>query len=102
MGYDAPSLVILVERILESAPLTTLAAISKGTGIGRHTFTRALRGVSGVTFREKRTEVLRARVEKSKYGDTPRTIKEIAFDLGYRSANSLSRRMPGINGRRRA
>jgi methylphosphotriester-DNA--protein-cysteine methyltransferase len=100
MTYDAPSLADLVRRCLEAAPLTPLSAISQASRIDRHTLTRALREVHGLTFREMRADILRRRVASVKTADPPRSVKEIAFELGYRAANSLSRQRRGVNGRR--
>ena len=100
MTYDASSLAGLVRRCLEAAPLTPLSAISRVVLIDRHTLTRALLTTEGVTFRQLRADILRKRVESVRTVVPPRSIKEIAFELGYQAANSLSRRNPGINGRR--
>ncbi len=101
MTYDATSLADLVRRCLETAPLTPLSEIAQAAQVDRHTLTRALIAVRGVTFRQVRTEVLRQRVASMKSADPPRSVKAIAFELGYHAANSLSRQSPGVNSRRR-
>ncbi len=89
--YDAWYLTQFVRRCLENAPLTSLTQMARAANVDRHTLTRALRTAEGLTFRQLRSDTLRRRIAVARTTAPPRSVKEIAFELGYRVPSSLAR-----------
>ena len=91
MAYDLHRLFLQVRQNLELTPSASLAQLSKNLGIERHTVEKAVKSATGLTFREFRNGVLLRRAQELLKDECNRTIKEVAFMLGYRSQGSLSR-----------
>lgn len=91
MVYDPNRIFLQVVRHLEMTPSISLKQLSINLGIERHTIEKAVKSSTGSTFREFRGKILL----KLAYGlltdQSNRTIKEVAFSLGYRSQGSFSR-----------
>jgi len=72
-------------------PSISSTQLAKDLGIERHTMAKAIKNAAGVTFREFRKSVLLKRTASLLRDESNRTIKEVAFTVGYRSQGSLSR-----------
>lgn len=91
MAYDLHRIFLQVRRNLELTPSMSLAQLSKNLAIERHTVEKAVKKATGVSFREFRNDVLLRRAQDLLKDESNRTVKEVAFALGYRSQGSLSR-----------
>jgi transcriptional regulator GlxA family with amidase domain len=91
MAYDLHRIFLQVRHNLELTPSMSLAQLSRNLRIERHTVEKAVKRAIGVTFREFRNGVLLRRAQDLLRDESNRTIKEVAFALGYRSQGSLSR-----------
>lgn len=91
MVYDLRRIFLQVTRQLEMTPSMSLTQIADKLGIERHTIAKAIKDASGLAFREFRASVLLKRTYDLLKDESNRTIKEVAFALGYQSQGSLSR-----------
>jgi AraC-like DNA-binding protein len=91
MVYDLHRIFVQVARRLEMAPSISLRQVSESLGVERHTVEKAVKSATGVTFREFRRSILLKHAEGLLRDQPTRSIKEVAFVLGYRSQGSLSR-----------
>ncbi len=91
MAYDHYALFDRVRAGLASDPHTSLSTISRRLGVERHTIERGVQRVARKTFRQLRAEGLAAKALNLFTLDPPRSIKEVSFLLGYKSACAFSR-----------
>jgi AraC-like DNA-binding protein len=91
MVYDLHRIFLLVVQHLERTPSISLTGVSNNLRIERHTVAKAIRSATGVTFRELRNRALLKHACDLLNGESNRTVKEVAFTLGYCSQGSLSR-----------
>lgn len=91
MVYDLRGIFMQVARNLEIAPSMSLTQLSNALGIERHTVEKAVKHATAMTFREFRNGILLKHARGLLRDQSNRTIKEVAFMLGYRSQGSLSR-----------
>ena len=89
--YDLQRVFLQVKVLIEKGPSITLMDLSHKLGIERHTLEKAVRQCTGASFREFRAKVLLEHSRKLLKDQCNRSIKEVAFALGYRSQGSLSR-----------
>lgn len=99
MSYNRSGLVIRIRGALQKRPLTSVTRLAVDLGIGRHTITRALRKNGGKSFRDLQDEYLIDRLVSLRSSETL-SVKQIAYELGYRSPGSLSRRLHRMLGER--
>lgn len=91
MAYDAQLLVRRIVRLLDQEPTLTLASLSLRLSVDRHTITRAVKTVTGQSFRALRQERLVAKVEQLMTDRPGASLKEVAVLIGYQHAGSLCR-----------
>jgi AraC-like DNA-binding protein len=91
MAYDLPGLFIKISRHLKTVPYLTLEDLSKQIRVERHTIEKAVKQATGRTFRETRNRILLEHAQGLLEMHPDRSIKEVAFELGYRSQRSFSR-----------
>jgi AraC-like DNA-binding protein len=91
MVYDLHRVFLQVIRHVETRPTISLAQLSSNLGIERHTIAKAIKNATGLSFREFRNNVLLKRACGLLKDESNRTIKEVAFAIGYQSQGSLSR-----------
>lgn len=91
MAYDLQRIFMQVNQQLEITPAVSLIQLSTILHIERHTIAKTIKNSTGKTFREFRHDVLLKRAQGLLKDECNRTIKEVAFALGYRSQGSLSR-----------
>jgi AraC-like DNA-binding protein len=90
VSYEATAIAQSIRRLLMERPSTRLREISTTLGVERHTATRCLLRVFGTSFRQLQSECLVTRREALRQQGA--TLKEIAFRLGYSSAEVMSKR----------
>jgi AraC-like DNA-binding protein len=93
MVYDLHRIFLQVTQHVEMTPSISLMQLSNNLGIERHTIAKAIKNATGLSFREFRNSVLLKHVRDLLKDESNRTIKEVAFAVGYRSQGSLSRFM---------
>jgi AraC-like DNA-binding protein len=91
MAYHLPKLFDHIDGYLDAAPNLSLAELSDRIGVGRHTIKKAVKKATGKTFRQFRNTVLLEKAGILLTSAPNRTIKEIAYSLGYQSQRSFSR-----------
>ena len=91
MVYDLHRIFLQVTRHIEMMPCISLMQLSNILGIERHTIAKAIKNATGLSFREFRNSVLLKHACDLLKDESNRTIKEVAFAVGYRSQGSLSR-----------
>lgn len=99
MAYDLSNIFSRIVHDLEMTPSVSLAQISRNLGVERHTVEKAIKATTGITFREFRANILLKHAEDLLKDRSNRTVKEVAFALGYRSQGSLSRFIRMATGR---
>jgi|SwirhisoilCB1_FD_contig_123_50007_length_2721_multi_5_in_2_out_0_4 AraC-like DNA-binding protein len=91
MAYDLHGLFLRVNRQLRAVPGLSLEQLADAIKVERHTIEKCVRMVTGRTFRELRTNILLEQARDMLGSNPNQTIKEVAFQLGYRSQRSFSR-----------
>jgi len=85
---------LLVEaalRRLSKAPSTLLEGLVRELRVSRRTLQNAINIITGKTFRELRDQLLAERVTSLLNSHPARGIKELSFELGYKSPRSFAR-----------
>jgi AraC-like DNA-binding protein len=91
VAYDLEGLFCRILTQLHSMPNIRLQDLSRRLRIERHTIEKAVKNLSGKTFREFRAQLLLQEATRL-LGDNPaQSIKEVAFSLGYNSQRSFCR-----------
>ena len=91
VSYDHATVANAVKTRLLEAPRSSLDSICNGLSVERHTVRRALQSTFGLNFRQLQRLCLLQRATELQCGARVRSGKEIAFELGYSSPQSLSR-----------
>lgn len=91
MAYDRQSLFRKISIHLFFSPDLSLADVSQGEGVGRHTIERAVKTAVGMTFRDLRNRIKLEQAVKFLESHPRRSIKEVAFKLHYGSPRAFSR-----------
>jgi sulfate adenylyltransferase len=89
----------LCERVLRAVGerRLTLSEVARLVGVERHTVEKAVRSVTGQTFRQLQRSLL---IERAKLLLAQgRSIKEVAFDLGFASPQSFHRFVRSTSGK---
>ncbi|SRR6266700_5826887 len=76
---------------LHRTPCSSLGDLSQELRVSRRTLERAIDVAAGRTFRNLREEILVERVRSLLTSHPARAIKELSFDLGYKSSRSFAR-----------
>ena len=99
MTYDLKAIFNLVRQTLEQAPLTPLREISSGLRIERHTIEKAIRLVTGDSFRNLRKGIVFNLAINQLTANPHKSIKEICFALGFGSTRTFSRTIKRVSGK---
>lgn len=91
MAYLTQGVFEQVRAHLRIHPSTSLADVCRALRIERHTIERAVRRATGKCFRDFRREALFTRARELLCCEPDRSIKEIAFTLGFNSTRSFDR-----------
>lgn len=91
MAYDSHRIFLQVTQRLAVTPFMSLTQLSGDLDVERHTIAKAVKSATGLTFRDFRKSGLLKHARSLLKHESNRTIKEVAFALGYRSQGSLSR-----------
>lgn len=98
MAYHTEPLAQIVRARLALHPCLSLSEIARELGVSRHALSRALRNIHGASFRQLRCAAM-SQAAESLLSDQPhKSVKEIAFSLGYRSPQAFSRFVKNKNG----
>jgi len=91
MTYDPRWVVAAAERHLQRTPSLRLNAMASACGVSRATLTRALKTEALVSYRQLKQRCLRD-IADALLEETPqRSIKEVAFALGFATPGSFAR-----------
>jgi len=93
MAYDRRLLFKRVEESLSSRPRTSISEIARQVKVDRHTIERAVRQVTGGSFRQLQQQALLGAALRLLAAEPGRSVKEISFLLGYGSPRAFSRFM---------
>lgn len=91
MSYDPRLAFEQIQQLFAADPRRSLLELSTTLALDRHTITRAVRAATGVTFEKWRERELYRLICDLLAEDTLRSIKEIAFRVGYSSPRALCR-----------
>jgi two-component system response regulator YesN len=91
MAYHLIRLADLVRTHLDVEPRLRLSQLSWRLGVSRQTLEKAVRAATGKSFRQCRSELLVVKARELLTSDGTRSIKEIAYSLGYRSPQAFAR-----------
>lgn len=91
MSYKHTLLLDAISNHLSRTPSGRLEDISRELRVSRRTLQEVVSAATGRTFRDFREEMLVERVRDLLESYPTRTIKEVAFDLGYKSPRSFAR-----------
>ena len=80
-----------VMRRLNRAPCTPLGELARELHVSTRTLQNVVKLGTGETFRKLRGELLVGRVKTLLGADPTRPIKELSFELGYKSPRSFAR-----------
>ena len=91
MSYDHRILFQTVSECLHRSPCISLGHLSRELGISRRTIQKSINTATGKSFRDLREEILVSRVRGFFISRPTLAIKELSFDVGYKSARSFAR-----------
>ncbi len=91
MSYKHQLLLDAISHHLSRTPSCPLTDLSRELCVSRRTIEVAISVTTGKTFRGLRVEMLVERVKSLLQSDPMRAIKEMSFDLGYKSPRSFAR-----------
>jgi AraC-like DNA-binding protein len=80
-----------VMRRLNRAPFTPLGKLAGELNVSTRTLQNVVKLATGKTFCKLRDELLVRRVKTLLQSDPTRAIKELSFELGYKSPRSFAR-----------
>ena len=91
MSYNHRLLLEEICRCLRQSPCCSLGVLSQELRVSRRTIQQVTITTTGKTLRRLREDVLLARVKYLFIARPASAIKELSFDLGYKSSRSFSR-----------
>lgn len=91
MSSKQDLLVSAVLRRLNRAPATLLGEIARELHVSTKTLQNVVKLATGKTFRNLRGELLVRKVNTLLESDPTRPIKDLSFELGYKSPRSFAR-----------
>jgi len=91
MSYNVAQLADLLLGYIDAEPGLKLAEVSKRLGACRQTLEGALRARTGKSFRQLRSELVATRARVQLGENASHLIKQVAYDLGYKSPQAFSR-----------
>lgn len=90
-SYTQRQLFSRITLSLQSKPHCSLAELSRELRVGRRTIQNAVSAVTGKRFRDLRDEVLLEKVKGLLASAPSAAIKEVSFEVGYRSPCAFAR-----------
>lgn len=99
MAYDTHMLFMEIQRQLELAPASSLRDLARTLGLSRNTIEKAVRTATGQSWRELQKQHLLRSCEQALRAGGGKSIKEIAFAIGFTSPRSFSRFVRRARGR---
>jgi len=91
MSYNHRILFQAVSQCLHRSPCSSLGDLSRELGISRRTIQKSINTQTGKPFRDLREEILISTVRSLFISRPTLEIKELSFDVGYKSARSFAR-----------
>jgi AraC-like DNA-binding protein len=91
MAYDFRLIFQAIEACLRANARVHLSDLARQLGVERHTVERAVRMATGMTFRQLRVEVAKAKVLALLGSGTVVSIKGMAFEMGFTSESAFCR-----------
>lgn len=91
MSYERTLLSDAVLAHLRRLPMVRLDDLSRELRVSRRTIEKTVEALTGKTFREMRKEILIERLTGILQSHPSLAIKEISFELGYKSPRSFAR-----------
>jgi AraC-like DNA-binding protein len=98
VSYNHRLLLDEICRCLRQSPCCSLGVLSQELRVSRRTIQQVAITTTGKTLRQLREEVLLARVKYLFIARPTSAIKELSFDLGYKSSRSFSRAVRRASG----
>jgi AraC-like DNA-binding protein len=98
MSYDHKVLFQTVSECLYRSPCISLGGLSRELGISRRTIQKSINTATGRPFRDLREDILISRVRSLFISRPTLAIKELSFDVGYKSARSFARAIKRVCG----
>src|SRR2546426_318249 len=91
MSYDHTKIVVRLQKLVGDNIQIRLLDASRQLGVERHTIEKALKQITGSSFREYRQRVLLDRALRLLVQEGNLSTKEIATQLGFGSGTAFSR-----------
>jgi AraC-like DNA-binding protein len=91
VSYDHKAMFQSVSACLYRRPCISLGDLSREMGISRRTIQKSINSTKGKKFRNLKEEILISRVRSFFMSRPTLTIKELSFEVGYKSARSFAR-----------
>lgn len=91
MSSKQDLLVSAVLRRLSGTPATLLGEIARELHVSTRTLENVVKLATGKTFRKLRGELLVRKVNTLLESDPTRPIKDLSFEIGYKSPRSFAR-----------
>jgi AraC-like DNA-binding protein len=91
MSYDHSKIVVRLQKLLADNIHISLLEASQQLGVERHTVEKALKQITGRSFREYRQRILLDQALRLLVQEASLSTKEIAAQLGYGSGTAFSR-----------
>jgi len=98
MSYDPRLLFQEISVCLRESPSKTLVEISQNLRVSRGTIEKAVSTSTGETFRRLREEILLTKVRSLFASQPTLAIKELGFEVGFKSARSFARAIKRASG----
>jgi len=98
VSYNHRLLLDEICRCLRQSPCCSLGVLSQELTVSRRTIQQVAITTTGKTLRQLRKEILLARVKHLFISRPTSAIKELSFDLGYKSSRSFSRAIRRASG----
>jgi predicted ArsR family transcriptional regulator len=89
MGYDPAVIYREVGEALSQKAGRSMQSIANELKVDRHTISRVLRRIAGVSFEQMRTEYMRQALQEIVRRHDPLLKKQISHELGLRSTRVL-------------
>jgi AraC-like DNA-binding protein len=96
VSYERQLLSDAILAHLRQFPMARLQDISRELRVSPRTIEKTIEAITGKTFRQARKEILIERVTSLFMSQPTRAIKEISFELGYKSPRSFARAVKSL------
>lgn len=96
--YGADGLFAKIAAYIDAKPRTSIVEVAARLRVDRHTVERAVREKAGKQFREWRDQILGSKSVAMLAHRPELSIKQVAWELGFRSPKSFTRFMRRTTG----